>query len=440
MKMNFQNIFLGALIIAVIGAIIVFSNYKSSSSNGAGLVKISMWGDVQPDKGLSAAIAGFNQSHQKTHNISYSYIKPEDFESKLIESIADGKAPDTVLISNTKILRLENKLVSIPYASIPLSKFNDTYIEAAKAFLGPKGVIGFPLLIDPIVFYWNHDMFTNASIINGPKYWDDIISIEPQLTKRGVVTGTFDASAIALGEYENITHAKDIIATLLIQTGIPIIERDSTGKTVASLKSTVRTTGEPPIDSALRFYMDFANPLKTLYSWNRTQPASLDAFLADKLAMYIGRSSDYKFIQEKNPHLAFEVGQVPQMRGTSAEATYAEVLGVSILKASKQQQGAMSVLSALASDSNFINMWSKASLLPPARKDLLSKQQSDLIMPVFYNAAIRSKTWLDPNEEKTSSSFGQAINGLSSGRFQVPSSAANFLEQELGTILNSLPQ
>lgn len=441
MNLNFQNIFLGILIIAIIAGIVVFSKGGGGGDSASeGMIKITMWGDIEENKGLGVALSQFNQSHQKTVNIKYTYVKPELFESQLIEAIADNKSPDSVLISNSKILRLETKLLPIPYTSIPAAKFDESYIEASKVFLSPKGIMGIPVMLDPIVTYWNHDMFTNAAIISGPKYWEDIINLEPKLTKRGEIAGMFETSAVALGEYENISHAKDILSTLFLQSGIPIVKRSEAGLADVVLNSAARTTGEPPIDSALRFYVDFANPLKTLYSWNRTQPMSIDAFLAEKLAIYFGRASDYRVLQEKNPHLKFDVGQIPQMKGVAAESTYAEVLGVSVLKASRQQQKAISAIYTLTSDNNFVSSWSKSSFLPPVRKDLLSKQQPDLIMPIFYTAAIKSKSWLDPKEDRTSEAFSQMITGLSSGRFQVPSVAASFLEQELNTIVKSIPK
>lgn len=441
MKLNFQNIFLGVLVVAIVAAIIVFSNTSGGKDgDGKNAVKITMWGDISDNTEFRTAISKFNQKYQKKYNITYTYIKPAEFETKLIESIADNKSPDSILISNSKILRLETKLSPISYETLPVSKYNEAYIDSSKIFLSKKGALGFPLVLDPIVMYWNRDMFTNASIIEGPKYWDEIIPLSTKLTKRGDVTGTFDTSAIALGEFENINHGKDIISTLFLQSGISIVERNESGSPKASLSSLSRTTGEPLADSSLRFYMDFSNPLKTIYSWNRTQPNSLDAFLSEKLAMYIGRASDYKTIIEKNPHLRFDVGQIPQMKNTSVESTYAEVFGVSILKASKQQQNTLSALAALASDSEYILALSKALQMPPVRKDLLAKQQTDLIMPVFYNSAIRSKSWLDPIEEKSNESFSLMINGLSSGRFLTPSLAVNFLESEIIRIIDTIPK
>ncbi len=439
MNLNFQNIFLGIMAVAVLAAIVIFANSKGDGSSGSNaIIKVSVWGDLDPDSGLSKTLIDFNQRNQKKYNVSYTYIKPSSFESALIEAIADGKSPDMVLMSNSRLLRLESKILPISYQTIPMNRFDELYIDAAKTLLSKNGALAIPLLLDPMLLYSNRDIFTNASIIDTPKYWDDIITLESKLTKRGDVTGSFDMSTIALGEYDNITHAKNIISTLFIQVGIPIVSRDSEWVPNVSLLSKTKTTGEPPVDSALRFYMDFSNPLKSLYSWNRSQPASFDAFVGEKLAMYIGTASDYRLLKEKNPHLNIKISQIPQMKGANVESTFADVIGMSVLKTSRQSQKAMSVLVAIASDTKVPETWSKSVLLPPARKDLLSKTQTDQITPYLYEAAVKSKSWIDPKPTDTDTAFKNMINGLSSGRFDTPSLAASFLSQELQTILRKV--
>lgn len=438
MKFDFQNIFLGVLAIAIVVAIYIFSQGTSDSSKADQVVKVTIWGDIDPVNGLRDAISDFNQIHRKDFNITYVYKKEDAFDRNFIEAIADNKAPDLIFLSNSKVLRLESKLQPIAYTQLPIPTFQQRYVDSAKAFLAPTGVLGVPLVLDPMVLYWNRDLFTNANIINPPKYWDEVLAMQPKLTKRTAVDGTFDYSAIAMGEYGNITHAKDIIAAMLMQVGVPLVYRSEAGQTVVSVDSEIKTTGEPPVDSALRFYMDFANPNKTLYSWNRTLPASRDVFLADKLAMYIGRASDYKIIKDKNPHLNFGLSQLPQMRTVRTESTGAEVYALAVVKSGLQRTNAFNALLAIVGDADFITKWSKISLLPPARRDLLAKQQTDAIQPYFYDAALRSRSWLDPEVNQSGTAFSDMVEGLSSGRFPVPDRGANFLRQELTAIIGRL--
>lgn len=440
MKFDFQTIFTGVLVVAIVVAVFIFSQGSSSKNNADQVVKVTIWGDIDPVNGLRDAISDFNQVHRKDFNVTYVYKKSDVFDTSFIEAIADNKAPDLIFLSNTKVLRLENKIQPIDYTQLPIPTFQQRYVDSAKTFLAPEGVLGVPLVLDPLVLYYNRDLFTNAGIINPPKYWDEVLAMQPKLTKLTSTDGTFDYSAIAMGEYTNVTHAKDIISAMLMQVGVPLVYRNDAGQTVVSVDSDIKTTGEPPVDSALRFYMDFANPNKTLYSWNRTLPPSRDVFLADKLAMYIGRASDYKIIKDLNPHLNFGLSQLPQMRTVRTESTGAEVYALAVVKSGLQRANALNALVAMVGDADFVAKWSKISLLPPARRDLLAKQQTDAIQPYYYDAALRSRAWLDPEETQSDTAFSDMIEGLSSGRFQVPDRGANFLRQELSAIIDRLPK
>jgi len=54
--------------------------------------------------------------------------------------------------------------------------------------------------------------------------------------------------------------------------------------------------------------------------------------------------------------------------------------------------------------------------LPPARRDLLSRKPTDATSSVFYDAALQSKGWLDPDTVATDIIFRAAIESITSGR------------------------
>ncbi len=434
--MKFQNILLGILIVAVVVAIIIFASGTGTNSNAdQKAVQLAFWGTLDEHEGLRDALSEFNQTHGEQFRITYKHIEEDQFAQSLIESIADGKAPDMILINESNVYRLENKLAVLPLANLPIATFENQFVDISKIFLTSRGYVALPAIIDPVVMYWNKDMFTNISQVHPPKYWDQIIPIQASLTKRGSQSTVFDQSVIALGEFGNIMHAKHILSTLFLQVGIPVVQRTQNDSYVSNFSPAVRVSGEPPADSTLRFYVDFANPMKTLYSWNRTLPNSRDAFISEKLALYIGKASDYSTIKEKNPHLNFGVSLVPQVRDAKTEVTSGSIYGLAAVKASPRNAAALRAITALVYDKNFIIEWSSGTKLPPARKDLLSKTPTDSVQPIFYQSALRAKTWIDPDADKTSAIMKQSVEGLLSGKFAVPSDATAFLSKEFSALI-----
>jgi ABC-type glycerol-3-phosphate transport system substrate-binding protein len=307
------------------------------------------------------------------------------------------------------------------------------FIQAAEIYMRQNGVVAVPYAIDPMVMYWNRDLFDNASITVVPTFWDEFLTLAPKLTTRDQKTQDITQSAIAFGEYANVANAKDILAMLFLQTGDPIVRMNSQWYPVGDL---LKQDGEyliPDQDviSALRYYMDFSNPLKSIYSWSRALPNSRDQFLKGGLAVYFGYASEYKVLKEKNPHLNFAVAPVPQTRGTTVEITFAKMHGLAVLKSSTNKATAFVAVQKLL-ESDYSGAFASQFGLPPVRRDLLNVQQTDAVMSVLYDSAIRARTWLDPRPEATEGFFKTAIESISSGRNDVTQSVS-----VLGASVNS---
>jgi len=65
---------------------------------------------------------------------------------------------------------------------------------------------------------------------------------------------------------------------------------------------------------ALRFYTDFANPLKDVYTWNKDRPDSLEAFLSGQSAYFFGYAYDIPDIQTRAPRLNWGVSPMLQLK------------------------------------------------------------------------------------------------------------------------------
>jgi ABC-type glycerol-3-phosphate transport system substrate-binding protein len=162
--------------------------------------------------------------------------------------------------------------------------------------------------------------------------------------------------------------------------------------------------------------MDFSNPAKPTYTWSRARSNSLNEFIDGNLAVHFAYASQYEAIQKKNPHLNFAVTQVPLPRGTTRELTFAKVHGLSVLKSSKNKATALVAVQRLLLDPEPAKEFAAAYNLPPVRRDMLAAKPTDAVLSVFYDAAIRASTWLDPRPEETNRAFQTMVESVSSGR------------------------
>ena len=435
--MKFQYILLAFFGVVAVVAVVVFSvmpGGKDPALQGAS-GKVIIWGTFPATGDLHRVVDNFNGVYKESFSIEYAYHEPTTFDHDIVEALASGRGPDILLLPDDLILRHSDKVELIPYQSVPQATFQLSFVQAAEIYMRPTGLLALPFAIDPMAMYWNRDLFNNASITQPPRYWDELLPMTPKLTKRDPKTSNITQSAVAFGEYVNLAHAKDVLAMLFLQVGNPLVAIEN-GKPVSKISSPNGDQFLPAGDvvSALRFFMDFSNPLKPNYTWGRARANSLDEFINGNLAIHFDYASAYKRIQEKNPHLNFAVAQVPLPRGAKAEVTFTKVYGFSVLKSSKNKPTATIAVKHLLADMAPERDFAAAFDLPPVIRSYLSKRPSDAALSTFYDAAIRGRTWLDPNPGLSGKAFQTMVESVSSGRTDI-TGAANGLNNTLASLL-----
>lgn len=407
---NFQTILLGIFIFFIVIGVAVFATLKGSSTTES--APIVLWGTVSSDA-FGQFLTKLNSGLEDQLKVVYIEKRPDTFDQEYIEALAKGGGPDAILLSQDLIIRHRETIVPVSYATFPERDFRDTFIAEGELYLTPFGILAFPFSVDPLVMYWNKDMFTNAGLATYPRTWTDIGALAGILTTRDVASNV-RTSAVALGEFRNINHAKEILSALIIQAGNPITSYTAEGG-VDNLLADRLSFATAPTESALSFYTKFSNPTDQVYSWNRALPASKTYFLSGNLATYFGFASELSDIRTKNPNLNFDVAVLPQALTGKNRATFGNMLGLAIAKSSRDPNNTLAVLAGLF-NREAIAIWSESTKLPPVRRDLLLTRPQDPYLSVFYDSALISKAWLDPRPESTDTIFRDMIESVTSGK------------------------
>lgn len=422
--MKFQTIILSVFGVIAVVAVGVFA--KSDGKNADTDPKIVgasgevvIWGTFPDNGAFVNEITTFNREYTNSFSIAYQFHDPEKFDRDIVEALASGKGPDIVLLPDDLILRHSDKIQILPYTVFDQRSFQSTFIQAAEFYMRDSGVVAIPFAVDPIVMYWNRDLFDNASITQPPQNWTELLALAPKLTKRNPKTFEITQGAVSFGEYTNVKNAKEILAMLFLQVGNPIVAmKGNKPESFISSNKTDKPVLDASVVSAFRYYMDFSNPLKKNYSWSKAMPNSRDAFIDGSLAIYFDYASAYGEIKAKNPHLNFLVAPVPQYQGAKTETTFVRMHGLAVLSSSKNRTTAFIAAQRLL-DQKYSKEFTEAFNLPPVRRDLLAIQQTDALKSTLYDAAIRGRTWLDPRPEETDKAFEEAIGSVSSGRADI---------------------
>ncbi|MDP1625199.1 MAG: extracellular solute-binding protein [bacterium] len=423
---RFQLIFTGVLIACAVFGVALFALNRTNNSGEA--PQVVLWGTF-PHSLMSGFLGDARLEYRDQLNVVYVQKQAATFESELIASLARGQGPDMVLWPQDLILKQADKFFVVPFENYSERTFKDSFIEGSELYLVPGGVIGLPFSVNPMVMYWNREIFGEAGVSLPPTTWNELYALAPKVIKKDVGGGISQAM-VAMGSSANIVHYKDMLALLSMQAGTPIVARDARG-IVTSVFGV--SQGQVPGEQAINFFTEFSNPSKPAYTWNRSLMNDRDMFIAGKLAMYFGYASELQGIRSANPNLNFDVAVIPQASGRTA--TFGHMTAFAFLKSSPNIGPSVSA-AAILTGSNLQNLWASKSGLPPVRRDLLASTPGSAYTAVFYRSALMARAWLDPNREATNIVFERLVDNVTSGRYRA-SQAVSAASSEIDSIIRT---
>lgn len=412
---TFQLVLTGVFAAFIVIGVIFFAVYRGGSSGPT--AQVTVWGTLS-DTQFRQIEEAAGILDDTSLDVAYVEVNESTFDNDFINALASGRSPDLVFITQDSLLKHRNKLSVIPYDSYPERTFRDNFITEGELFLTSDGAIGIPFMVDPLVMYWNRTHFSNASLTTPPKSWSEIFELTDALVIKDAALN-IGRAAISFGEYSNVENAKEIISAIIMQAGSPITKKDE--GVIRSVLAEKFNQSITPAEAALKYYTEFSDPVKRFYTWNRALPNSKDFFAAGDLSIYFGFASEIRDINAKNPNLNFDVAVIPQSRGSNEIITFGRMTALAIPKMSNEKSGAFR-LATLLTNVNTIKEVSLVTELPPVRDDLLSKKPNDPFQSIFYDSAIWSRGWLDPDKDKTDSLFKTMVEDITSGRKSISDS------------------
>lgn len=411
-KSPFQTIMMVVFAAGILIAVALFATNKSGGpANEVLSGTVTVWGTLEKELFMFSTATAI--SLYPDIKIDYREFTEDEFETVFVNAMASGTGPDVILVTDETIVRQKARTIPIQYENFPRSDFQNMYVDAANVFLMPEGVVAFPLFLDPLVMYYNKDKLASEFLLEPPRTWREVVDLVPRFTQR-TDAGSILKSAFALGTYQNIPHAQEILSLLIMQLGNPIVVQSPTGFQVTLKEQGIR--GEQlPAANSLDFYTSFADKSKVHYSWNASLSDARDAFLAEDLAFYMGYASEYNDILERNPNLNFDVALIPQVSADSTKTTFGRVHGLAVTRNTQNPTAAFSIVNALTDPQSAQEM-SNTFRIPPIRRTLLAVAAGDPVLETFYNSAIVARTWFNPDPDAAANIFEGLIVDRNAGR------------------------
>lgn len=402
------SLIIGAIVVVAIIALVIIVVLPKLSSGGDKNVNLVYWNVFEDAAPLEEAAAEF---HRQNPNITVTIEKQDPkglgkYFDRIATRIQNGSGPDVLRFHESWLPEVAPYLLPIPQELINSSGLDKKYYPAISQDLKYNGAYyGIPIHFDSLSLLINTEIFKNAGINSYPTTWDDLINVARQLTVKDE-NGKITQSGIALGTYDNIAHASDILSLLMVQNG-------------ADLRNLSGPAAQSATD-ALEFYTSFAKGDTKV--WDNTLDNSKLAFSEGKLAMYLGFSWDIFQIKASNPNLQFLVVPVPHLQSRNSTIASYWVEGVSAK--TKHPQQAFAFLQFLASQKTMEQLYASAAktrgfgeLYP--RSDMASLLSDNKLIYPFVSqgkdaksSVFASDTYDDGLVDGIDKYMGDAINSV----------------------------
>jgi len=347
--------------------------------------------------------------------INYKKLRLDEYESELLNALAEDRGPDIFSIHNTWLEKYQTKLSPMPESismvylstqgnikkevvselkttkSISLKELKDKFVDVVSrdVILSDGKVYGLPLSVDTLAMYYNKDLFNLAGISKVPAYWNaEFIQDIKKLTKQDAEKQIVQ-SGVALGGSKNINRYSDILAVLMMQSGATMMSENNQ----VLFNASVGNNNYVPGLDALRFYTDFADQTKESYTWNEAQPNSLEMFMNGTLAIMFSYSYDLETIKTQAPKLNFSIAKLPQIEGNPpTNINLANYWVETVSKKSKYSNESWDFIQFLTREEQ-AKIYLEKTKKPTALRSLISTQKEDNEIGVFADQVLTAKSW-----------------------------------------------
>lgn len=378
-------------------------------------ITLNYWRVFDGQDDFAEIIASYNAQHPYI-TINYRKLRYDEYEEALLNAFAEDRGPDIFSIHNTWVNKYESKIEPMPEQTtmvyqvsqgtikkelvaetriirgLNLKELKQNFADVVYSDVVINNKIyGLPLSVDTLAMYYNQDLFDSSGVIDIPRYWNrEFQQTVKKLTKLDL-KGNILQSGVAMGTGNNIERFSDILSVLMMQNGSTMMS-DSKQVLFHTVPANSQDKNYNPGLMALRFYNDFANPVKEVYSWNSDFDNSINAFASGKSALMFGYAYHLPTIKSMAPKLNFLVAPLPQIEGSSSSINFANYWVEVVSKKSKYKNEAWNFVQYMASAEQAKTYLAKTKK-PAALRSLIAEQREDLEIGVFADQVLTSKSW-----------------------------------------------
>lgn len=380
--------------------------YKAKVQYPSENITLTYWRTVDGTAVFDPILAEWKKLHPNV-TIQITNFPLAEYDKRLSEAAKAGTLPDLMMMRADWLPRYQGSLKPAPNTIFNVDDYKKTFAPiTAQDLIKNNQVYGVSYGIPTLGLFYNTQAWETAGLKDAPSSWQDLLDANAKLSqKQGQ---NLYKSGIALGT-ANITSANAIITLLMMQNGAKMTDLPPT-------KATFDQPGAdnyPSASKALSFYISFAQPSKSSYSWSDALGNSVQAFEQGKTAMMIQYPFAYLDIKAQAPNLDFKMAKIPQVN-SSSPVNYSEYWAEGVANSSKYSDIAWDFYNFMTTK-KIMNQYSVPTMKPASRLDLAKSQEQDTLIGSFAAQVPSAQGYYKGNNATTDAALLEMINTALAG-------------------------
>ena len=425
-------------------------------------VELTVWRVFDGQDTFDEIINDYRRVHPNVR-VNYRKLRFEEYEDELIRALAEDRGPDVFSLHNSWMkgytdliepmpdtLRityqeLKGTLKKEPVVTIrnertmSLRELNDSFVDVVPEYVvypatteaGTQNrIYGLPLSVDTMALYYNKEILDAAGIPQPPSTWEEFQEAIITLTKYDA-NGGIAQSGAAIGTGSNIERSSDLVSLLMMQSGAQMTDARGQARFAEAVSGAGGRT--LPAADALRFYTDFANPTKEVYTWDKSFGSSFDAFVSGQTAFFFGYSYHAPLIEAQAQKLEVEIAPMPQITDDlRARINYGNFWVESVSKKSENTDWAWDFVQFAADETN-VESYLDQARKPTALRSLVLTQAEAFDIAVFADQVLSAQSWYNgANASAAEEALEEMVDDVVAGTLTI--------EEALGIAQNQVNQ
>lgn len=277
--------------VAILLAFILFATNRGTSTSGAVVGTVNVWGSFRPEE--IEPLLNIARTQYPDLKIDFTNKPESTIYTDFVSQAATNQSPDLVIVPISEVLSYVPFISPISKASLSDRVISEQFIDGVYPLNTALGMIGVPISINPMLFIANKEYLQSIFVANLPGTWEDLTGLTEQLAR--TAGSTIEQPVIPLGTISQQSESYGVLLSMFLQARSTLITSQlGTNANPTSTESQVGFRSDiegassvmyTSLGSAFDYFSAYARPGSNVFSWSESLGNPITLFKTKQLPL-----------------------------------------------------------------------------------------------------------------------------------------------------------